>query len=394
MKSSKFQYGVNDVNKVELIEKVKNSKFLYKAYYYGMSAIVNFAKVFVKTDERLILFLSYGGRYFNDSPKSIYEAMKVDPRFKNYKLVWAFREPEKYDIESKVKIDTPQFYKIALAARCWVTNVNVERGLNFTGKNTYYFHTTHGTLPKLNGNDVRKGGFFGWNFKYKYDCSCAQSEIEKQLQLSMYGLKPENVLVCGYPKNDILAYATDELKERIRKKLGIDTEKRVILYAPTFREDNTSEMISPVDFKNWEDILGKEFLVLFRAHPIVINRTNFDKSSSFVRDVSEYPDNVELMIASDILISDYSGIFFEFGILHRPMYCYGYDYEEYVKVRGLYMDLRSELPSGTEDEILWRIKNQNTEEDMKLVEIFISKYISEYGHATKKAIDNIYKSIH
>lgn len=209
----------------------------------------------------------------------------------------------------------------------------------------------------------------------------------------MFGIKPENVLVCGYPKNDILAEATPQMKNSIRNKLGIEDDKKVILYAPTFREDNTSEMISPVDFEKWEKILGSEYVVLFRAHPIVVNKTKFKKETDFIIDVSEYPDNVELMIASDILISDYSGIFFEYGILHRPMYCYGYDYEEYEAARGLYFDLRKELPSGNEDEILSRIKGGNFAEDMPLVEAFVKKYISEYGNATKIAINNIYKEI-
>lgn len=383
------------MSKSQLIEKVKNNKVIYNLYYYVMSFIVNFIKCFIKTDKKLILFVSYGGRYFNDSPKYIYDAMKKDVRFKEYKLVWAFREPKEFNVENKVKIDTFKFYRIALKSRCWITNVNIERGLNFTGKNTYYFHTTHGTLPKLNGNDVRTGDFFGWNFKYKYDCSCAQSELEKKLQLSMFGLKPEQVLVCGYPKNDVLANVTDEMKNSIKKKLGIPKEKKVILYAPTFREKNTSDMTVPIDFKKWEDFLGENYIVLFRAHPIIINKIKLNKKSEFILDVSNYADNNELMIASDILISDYSGIFFEYGILHRPMYCFGYDYEQYEKNRGLYFDLRKELPSGSENEILEHIKyGDYYQEDMKLVEKFINNYISEYGHATQKAIDNIYENIH
>ena len=81
------------MNKSQLIERVKNNKLIYNVYYYGMSAAVNIAKLFVKTDEKLVLFVSYGGRHYNDSPKSIYEEMKMDPRFQGYKLVWAFREP-------------------------------------------------------------------------------------------------------------------------------------------------------------------------------------------------------------------------------------------------------------------------------------------------------------
>ncbi len=115
-----------------LINQVKKSKILYSLYYYVGSVLVNILKIFVKPDDKIILFVSFGGRHFNDSPKVLYDAMKQDKRFSNYKMIWAFRKPESHNLPeyAKVKIDTFRYFKLALQARCWITNVAVERALN------------------------------------------------------------------------------------------------------------------------------------------------------------------------------------------------------------------------------------------------------------------------
>lgn len=375
-----------------LIDKIKTNQVLYLVYYFTLSFFVNFIKLFVKTDDKLILFVSYGGRYFNDSPRTIYDYMKTDRRFSDYKLVWAFRNVKEYADVDAVKIDSIKYYITALKARCWITNNMVERALNFKGKKTYYFHTTHVTLPKLMGYDAEKLNNFRSRSKYKYDCSCAQSKYEGKLQLSMFGLKSDQVLLCGYPKNDRLAHVTQVERDNIRNKLGINSNRIVILYAPTYRENNLSEMKSPVDFTRWRNRLGDNYLVLFRAHPVVANVTEFDPDDDFIRDVSAYPDNVELMIASDLLVSDYSGIFFEYAVLNKPMYCFAYDYDEYTKLRPLYFDIRKELPSGEENEVLEMICNQRSC-DMEMIKHFREKYVTFYGNATKQAVNNIYNNI-
>ena len=101
------------------------------------------------------------------------------------------------------------------------------------------------------------------------------------------------------------------------------------------------------------------------------------------------------MIAADILISDYSGILTEFGIQEKPMFCYAYDYDDYVATRGLYFDVREDLPGGymKEDELLDYIKNGDRQEIMKKVETFRNKYIQVFGHATDTCLDIIYKNI-
>jgi CDP-glycerol glycerophosphotransferase len=142
-------------------------------------------------------------------------------------------------------------------------------------------------------------------------------------------------------------------------------------------------------------ILIIEYIVLLRAHYEVAEVLNVNVDNGFVYDVSNYPELNDLMVASDILISDYSSIFFDYSILDRPMLCYAYDYQKYIDRRGLYFDIREELPGGTikENELLELIKNLPYENVMKFVRKFRSTYVQSYGNGTKVSLDTIYKNI-
>jgi len=378
--------------KERLIQLVKDNKTVYGFYYHLMNMMVKVIKFFVRPDDNLILFVSYGGRYFNDSPKCLYDRMKVDKRFANNKLVWAFREPSKFqEVENRVKIDSIKYFVIALKARCWITNVHIERGLDFKGKHTYYFNTAHTNIPKLSEAGVSGDKTFKSKAKNKCDFFCVQSEFEKKL----FKESAKTVATVGFPKNDILSNYTQQQRLEIRNRLGIPEGKKVILYAPTFREGYLKDRDVQVDFEKWEAILGNEYIVWFRAHPVFACKVQVDKESNFIIDMSSYPNNNDLMIASDILISDYSGIFTEFGIQDKPMFCYAYDYDDYVKTRGLYFDVREDLPGGymNEDELLDYIKNGDREEILKKVSTFRDKYMTVYGHATDTCLDIIYSNI-
>lgn len=360
-----------------------------------MRLLINITRLFVRTDKNLILFVSTGGKCFNDSPRAIYEEMKKDNRFTAYRLVWAFRYPEQFSVKNSIKIDTIRYYIVALRARCWITNVEIDRGIGFRGKNTYYFHTTHTTLPKMMGEHAVGQSNFQRIGKHNYDCSCAQSQYEASLQQSMFSLDKSQILLSGYPKNDRLANSTEEDYIRIRNNLNLSNNKKVILYAPTYREGTSDKWLLEIDFKKWKKILEKQFIVLFRAHPSAVGHCNLDECEEFVRDVSGYPDNNDLMIASDILISDYSGIFFEFAVLERPMYCYAFDYETYVLKRQLYFDIRKEIPGGflNENELLMRIKSGLSPKEADQLVRFREKYVAIYGHATEICVKNIYDHI-
>jgi CDP-glycerol glycerophosphotransferase len=101
------------------------------------------------------------------------------------------------------------------------------------------------------------------------------------------------------------------------------------------------------------------------------------------------------MIVSDLLISDYSSIFFDYSILGKPMLCYAYDYEEYSKKRGLYFDIRKEIPGGfsSEDELIDQIIKMDYESAKKSTEDFKHKYVEDYGEATRKVVDLVYRNL-
>lgn len=378
--------------KERLIQLVKDNRIVYSCYYHLMNMMVKVIKLFVKPEDNLILFVSYGGRYFNDSPKCLYDRMMVDSRFEKYKLVWAFRDTSKFhEVENSVKIDSIKYFIIALKARCWITNVHIERGLDFKGKHTFYFNTAHTNIPKLSEAGVSGDKTFKSKAKNKCDFFCVQSEFEKEL-FKDSALRVEAV---GFPKNDVLANYTSDYRNQLRKQLGVPEDKKVILYAPTFREGYLKDRDVQVDLKKWEAVLGDQYILWFRAHPVFACKVKVEKESSFVVDMSSYSNNNDLMIAADILISDYSGILVEFGIQQKPMFCYAYDYDDYVATRGLYFDVREDLPGGylNEDELLDYINKGDRQEIMKKVEIFRSKYIQVYGHSTDTCLDIIYQNI-
>ena len=390
------------MNNLTLINRVKYSKHIYTLYYYVGSWGIRLLKMFVKADASLIVFASFGGRRFDDSPKAIYEAMLQDSRFDGYKLVWAFIHPGDYKLPrgEKVQIDTLVYYKTLLRARIWVTNSSMTRGLSFTGKNCFQLNTWHGSAIKCMGNDINSGNTsFSIKGKSKLKgVMLAQGDYDVAVFSRAFNIPSDCFRVIGLPRNDELAYTTKEKEKELKKVIGIPEGKKAILYAPTFREydkddGNNVVLIPPINLQLWAERLGDDYVLLFRAH-YEVARVMGIKDSDFVKNVSAYPNLNELMLASDMMISDYSSIFFDYAIQGKPMISYCYDYEKYAEKRGLYFDIREWLPSATnEEELLRIIDNTDTTKTSEATIRFQKKYITEYGHATKKSLDIICEHI-
>lgn len=373
---------------------LKRNKFVYGVYYYTFSALVNIYKLFLKADNKLILFVCYGGRRYSDSTKVIYEAMLKDSRFKDYHIVWAFTHPELFTfIPNRINIDSLEYFRTALKARCWVTNVSVERSLGFTGINNYYFYTTHGVLVKLDGFDSKGKKHFKPLQKCRFDCCLVQSEYEKKTMMSMLGLPAEKVKKLGFPKNDILINHTPEYRKQIRQKLGIPDNKKAILYAPTFREEDDFNERFDLDVAQWKEALSDDYVLLYRAHPVVASTTKHN--DDFFIDTTSYDVVEDIMIASDILVSDYSGIIFDYSLMLKPIFLWPYDYDKYNEIRGLYFDIRKELPWRAEETDLIQLIKSSCDRDIvtQFVLPFRDKYATEYGHGTENSLNEIYNNI-
>ena len=116
---------------------VKNSRIVYGLYFHIGSFLLRMLGLFVKTDPNLILFISYGGQKYDDSPRVVYEYLKKHPVSSAHRYVWAFIEPDRFpEVENRIKVDTLRYYITALRAGMWITNSSASRGLNFKKNKT------------------------------------------------------------------------------------------------------------------------------------------------------------------------------------------------------------------------------------------------------------------
>lgn len=384
---------------------LKNVKVLYLIYFYLFSCFLKFLGLFIKVDDNLVLFVSYGGKKYDDSPKVIYEYMKKTEKYKKFKFVWGFIEPNKYDIDEndKVKIDTIKYYIVALKAKYWITNSSVERGLNFKRKENIYVLFMHGltAIKKSTKKFISKGKQFKMKKPEKFDKVFIEGKKEKELVLQNINVDEKNLYNYGLPRCDeLIEISKNKFKiEKIKAKLGINTYKKIILYAPTYREFRKNakmESITKVklDMNRLKKELSDEYIFISTAHYETGKLLNIKFDNKFSYNAFNYNSINELLAISDILISDYSNIVFDYTILEKPIICYGFDYEDFIKKgRDSYTDLNKLFLGGvikTEESLIKTLKNINYEEYCLHSKKIREEYIKNYGNATQKCVEEIF----
>lgn len=361
-------------------------QFLYKSI---MSCVFKIWGLFVGFDNKLVLFTSMSGDQFSGSPRVLYEAMKEDPYFEGWHYVWAFSQPQKNVVQgaSVIKIDSIQYFKTALRAKLWITDVNIERGLNFKKKKTIYLNTWHGTGPKKGGNAV--AGRKDYDFS-RVDIFCCDGQYTHDIFIKWFNANNDSMLWCGRPREDELVTFTEADKKAVRSEFGIPEHTKIVLYMPTWRE----EQIQTLDYAIWEKELGKDYCLFVRAHHFTKNSLLSGITSSFIKDVSGYPNVNKLYLVADYLISDYSSAFFDYGLLAKPMICFAPDYDEYKRNYGLFIDLEKEFPNGVfryEKEVLKLIQTMDYDEEREKCGTYCAKYVTHKDNATQKCLDRIKK---
>lgn len=320
-------------------------------------------------EPKTVVFEAYNGRAYACSPKAIYQQMLIDKRFRDHQFVWVFRDPDSYsDIAanprtSLVKYRSAAYYRTFATAKYWIVNAMLP--LTVTKRpEQVMLQCWHGTPLKRLRNDIIENTQNAMNSlddfirknkidtaRYDYMISPSRFASEKfTTAFDLVELGKEDILIeTGYPRNDFLYTYTDKDVTRVKKQLKLPKDKKVLLYAPTWRDDqHTAEegyvYKSPVDFDYLQQKLGDDYVILFRAHYMVADNFDFDKYAGFIYNVSGVDDVNDLYIISDALITDYSSVFFDYANLRRPIHFFMYDKEHYEKeLRGFYLDL-AELP--------------------------------------------------
>ena len=190
-------------------------------------------------------------------------------------------------------------------------------------------------------------------------------------------------------------YDKEFVESRKQKQYEIMPEakdKKVILYAPTFR-GHVATASSPdrIDFERFCRELGNEYVIVCKHHPFVKNPPIIpEELQHFARDLTKYLSIEDLLCCADICISDYSSLVFEYSLFEKPMIFYAYDYDNYCDWRGFYYDYSEFTPGPvvqTEDELLNSIKNIDTQFDKQKVIDFKEKFMGSCdGHATERII--------
>jgi len=152
----------------------------------------------------------------------------------------------------------------------------------------------------------------------------------------------------GIPRTDVFfGSLRADAERRVRERYPIPAGRRTILYAPTFRGESIVRARSPqeLDLGALHAAIGADHVVLLRQHPFVRSATPIDPAlRDFVIDVSDYPDINELMLISDILVTDYSSAIYEYALLDRPMAFFAPDHAAYEAERGFYFDFQTGVP--------------------------------------------------
>ena len=219
----------------------------------------------------------------------------------------------------------------------------------------------------------------GMKKRYKIEASkfsyfISPSKFASEKFISAWNLKEigkENIIIeKGYPRNDFLFNYTENDIQKIKDKLGIQGDKRkIILYAPTYRANQHDAKTGyiykeEINFENFKEKFEDQYIILFRPHYFISNIFDFEKYKGFVYDVSKIDDINELYIITDLLITDYSSVFFDYANLKRPIIFYMYDLAHYRdESNGFYIDLK-ELPgpiTETEEELEKEIQRINKE---------------------------------
>ncbi len=348
-----------------------------------------------KVDNNKIIFSSMNGKGYGENPKYICQkilCLKLD-----CKLFWAVKEYDETMPSNiiQVKIYSIKWFFHMATAKIWV---NDSRFPSYVKKRRtqYYIQTWHSSLrlKKIEGDVVCQLPY-SYIRMAKHDSkmidliTCGSNFSKETYENSFWYDGP--ILMSGTPKFDIYFLKNKEtIVKSIYHKYNIGFEKKSILYAPTFRS-NKKKFAGCIDFNILSENSDFEnYIFLIRLHPEA--QTKIESKNNLIN-VTNYPNFQDLLISSDLLITDYSGCCFDALIAKKPCILYVPDFDEYIsKERNLYFEY-SELPFPivkNMDELQDKIINFNYDKYIKDIDSFSVKVgLNENGNSSEIIVNRI-----
>lgn len=295
-----------------------------------------------------IMFESMWGAKYSCNPRYLYEF--IDENYPEYECIWSLND-EHIPIKGngiRVRKDSLKYFYYLATSKFFVNNVNFDDHY-IKREGQIEIQTMHGTPLKTLGLDV-PGDFKTKKQEEDFIKKCGrwnymtvQSDYASKVSTNCFRFK-KKVLNHGYPRTDMLYSKNNENDiNELKKKIGLPLNKKIILYAPTWRQKNKFELM--LDLRSLKKALSDEYILILRLHHLSFKDWTAPKNDDFVYDLSRYDSIEELYLVSDLLITDYSSVMFDYANLDRPMILFTYDLKEYrEKLRGFYMDIIENRP--------------------------------------------------
>nr|WP_270265137.1 CDP-glycerol glycerophosphotransferase family protein [Lactococcus formosensis] len=333
----------------------------------------------LKTDSKAILFSSFKGKSYSDNPRYLFEYMRDSEEFSDYQFIWAFKKKQAIAGAKTVNFNSLQYYYYLSKAKYWVFNAKMAP-YYYKKSDQIYLQTWHGVPLKRLGHDIIDNGSTYYRSKQSYkqmvrsydkdsrhwDYLIASSPFSAHVFETAFAFPQQKMLKVGYPRVDCLIHPDPARVEELKKKYHLPPHKKIILYAPTWRDNSYSNtgytFELKVDFYKWKRELGEDYVVLFKPHYLICSTYHIPQDlNNFIFFMDPNQDINDAYLVSDALITDYSSVFFDYAQLGRPIYFYMYDLAHYAEeLRGFYLKVPDDLPNDpvkTEEELLKMIKD-------------------------------------
>ncbi|QIJ63039.1 bifunctional glycosyltransferase/CDP-glycerol:glycerophosphate glycerophosphotransferase [Streptomyces sp. JB150] len=357
-------------------------------------------------DPDLVVYSAFSHRGVLGDPAAIHRAAReVAPQLRG---VWVVKDEETAallpeDVEHVV-LGSAAYERVTARATYFVNNVNWPGGL-IKRPGTVHIHTHQGTPLKYMGADLlgKPGARLGFDVPKmlwradRWDYSLVANRHSE--------LAWERAFPChftsvrsGSPRNDVLVNAGPQAGAATRARLGVPDGNTVVLYAPTRREYRRGGHVDRIDLARFAEDLGEDHTLVVRLHPSLaaghargMGLTDLHRRGVLV-DATDEPHVEELMLASDVLVTDYSALMFDYANLDRPIVIHADDWTAYAASRGVYFDITADPPghvSRSYRELAWLFASGTwQDQDARRLRAGFRERFCEFddGHASERVV--------
>ncbi|MFI5932822.1 CDP-glycerol glycerophosphotransferase family protein [Actinoplanes sp. NPDC051494] len=329
----------------------------------------------------VVVYNSFTGRQYSDSPRAVHEELVARGLPLEHQWVSVDGQAPLPHTAEPLPLWSERWYESLATARYIVTNQHLPEWFR-RRDGQVVVQTWHGTPLKRIGFDIADVRFTDKRYLEKlaletpnWSFLVSPNTFSSPILRSAFDYSGA-LMEIGYPRNDALFRDRAEITERVRAAVGLPPGRKLVLYAPTWRDDEHSagayRMTLQLDIEDAAARLGADHVLLVRRHPNVLDEIPGD-GDGFVHDVSGYPDMADLLAAADILITDYSSVMFDFANTGRPILFFTYDLAHYRdELRGFYFDFEAEAPGpllSTSAEVVGAVRDIDT-----IAELYSERY--------------------